>query len=75
MSWSALRAKPAENKLAFAKNTSSQRAGGRGRDAIPLNVLHLAAPVAEEVVMPYPFRIVSRGAPLEGHLTHQTRLY
>jgi hypothetical protein len=31
--------------------------------------------VADEVAMPQAFRIESRGAALDGHFTHQTRLH
>src|SRR5579872_6327154 len=72
---SALRAEPAENELAFPKNPLTERARGRSRHVVPLNILNIAAAVADEVVMPHAFRIESRGAALDGHFAHQTRLH
>jgi len=37
--------------------------------------LHIAAAVADKVMMPHAFGIVPRGAALDGHFTHQTRLH
>src|SRR5712691_6571203 len=72
---SALRAKPAENEFAFAKNPLTEGARGRPGNAVPLHVLNIAAAVADEVVMPHAFSIESRSAALDGHFTHQTRLH
>src|SRR5260370_23688948 len=72
---SALRAEPPENEFAFAKNPLTEGARGRPGHAVPLNVLNIAAAVADEVVMSHTFRIESRGAALDGHFTHQTRLH
>ena len=72
---SALGAQPAENEFAFAKNPLTKGARGRLGYVAPFNVLDIAAAVADEVVMPYAFRIESRGAALHGHFTHQTRLH
>src|SRR5208283_1816210 len=72
---SALRAEPPENEFAFAKNPLTEGARGRPGHVVPLNVLHISAAVADEVVMPHAFRIESRGAALDGHFTHQTRLH
>jgi hypothetical protein len=41
----------------------------------PLNVLNIAAAVADEVVMPHAFGVEARGAALDGHFPHQTSLY
>jgi hypothetical protein len=72
---SALRAEPPKNELAFAKNPLTKEARGRPGHVAPLNVLNIAAAVADEVVMPHAFRIESRGTALDGHFTHQTRPY
>src|SRR6266568_8289699 len=62
---SALRAEPPENELAFAKNPLTEGARGRPGHVAPLNVLNIAAAVADEMVMPHAFRIESRGAALD----------
>src|ERR1019366_10077774 len=72
---SALCAEPPKNEFAFAKNPLTEGARGRPGHAVPLNVLNIAAAVADEVVMPHAFRIESRGAALDGHFTDQTRLH
>jgi hypothetical protein len=72
--WSAPGAEPPENEFAFAQNPFTERARGRLGHVVPLNVLNIPAAVADEVVMPHTFRIESRGAALDGHFTHQTRL-
>ena len=41
----------------------------------PFHILNIPTAVADEVVMPYPSRIESRGAALDGHLAYQTRLH
>ena len=72
--WSALRAEPPENQLAFAQNPFPKRAGAGPRHVEPVRILHIAATVADEVVMPHACRIEARGTALDGHLSHQTRL-
>jgi hypothetical protein len=72
---SALCAQPPENEFAFAKNPLAERTRGRPGHVVPLDVLNIAAAIADEVVMPYAFRIESRGAALDGHFTHQTSLH
>src|ERR1700682_5190361 len=72
---STLRAESPENEFAFAKNPLTEGARSRPGHVVPLNVLNIAAAVADEVVMPHAFRIESRGAALDGHFTHQTRLH
>ncbi len=57
------------------KNPLTEGARGRPGHLAPLNVLNIAAAVADEVVMPHAFRIESRGTPLDGYFTHQTRLH
>src|SRR6266404_5220931 len=71
---SALRAEPAEDEFAFAKNPLTEGARSRPGHVVPLHVLYIAAAVADEVVMLRAFRIEARGAALDGHFTHQTRL-
>src|SRR5271169_2269949 len=72
---SALGAEPPENEFAFAKNPLTEGARGRPGHVVPLQVLNIATAVADEVVMLHAFSIESRGAALDGHFTHQTRLY
>jgi hypothetical protein len=67
---SALRAEPPENELAFSKNPLTEGACDRCGHVVPLDVLNIAAAVADEVVMPHTFRIEARGATLDGHFTH-----
>src|SRR6202158_2633552 len=72
---SALRAESPENEFAFAKNPLTEGARARRGHVIPFNIFNIAAAVADEVVMLRAFRIESRGAALDGHFTHQTRLH
>ena len=71
----ALRAKPAENKLAFTNNSLAERTRGGLGHVVPLHVLNIAASVAYEVVVAHAFQIESSGAALDGHFPHQTRLH
>src|SRR5260370_35888141 len=71
---SALRAESRENEFAFAKNPLTEGARDRPGHVVPLDVLYIAAAVADEVVMLRAFRIESCGAALDGHFTHQTCL-
>ena len=68
--WRALGAKPAYNEFAFANNPLTQRARSWLGHVVPLYVFHIAATVADEVVMPNAFGIESRGAALHGHFAH-----
>src|SRR6516225_2458032 len=70
---SALRAEPPENELAFAKNPLTQGSRGRLRHVVPIDILHIAAAVADEMVMAHAFGIESGGAALDRHFTNQTR--
>src|SRR6202047_676900 len=72
---SALRAEPAEDEFAFAKNSLTEGARARPGHVIPFNILNIAAAVADEVVMLDALRIEARGAALDGHFTHQARLH
>src|SRR5208283_3049664 len=72
---STLRAEPAEDKFAFAKNALTESARSRLGHVVPLHVLYIATAVADEVVMPDTFRIKARGAAFDGHFTHQASLH
>ena len=72
---SALRAESPENEFTFANNPLTEGTRGRPGHVVPLHILNIAAAVADEMVMPHPFRIESRRAALDGHFTHQTRLH
>src|ERR1035441_8724896 len=72
---SALRAEPPENEFAIANNPLTEGARGGPGHIVPLNILNIAAAVADEVVMPHALRVESRAAALDGHFTHQTRLH
>src|SRR5262249_24455684 len=74
MPGSALRAEPPQNEFAFPKNSLAEQARARPGHAVPRHVLHIAAAVADEVVMPHPFGVESCGAALHGHFPHQTGL-
>jgi hypothetical protein len=67
---SALRAEPAKNQFAFAKNAFAEGTRGGPGHVVPLDVLNVAAAVADEVVMPHAFGIEARGAALDGDFTH-----
>ena len=75
MAQPALHAESPENEFAFAKHPLAERARGRPGHVVPLDVLDLAAAVADEVVMPHAIQIESRGAALDCNFTHQTRLH
>src|SRR4029077_13793382 len=72
---STLGAEPPKNKLAFAKNPLAEGARGRAGHAVPLNVLDVAAAIADEVVMPHALGIESRGSAFDGHFTYQARIH
>src|ERR1700685_1111182 len=72
---STLHAEPPENKFAFAKNPLAERARGRLRHVVPLDILNIAAAVADEMVMLQAFCIETCGASLACPFTHQTRLH
>src|SRR5579871_4881928 len=67
-----LGAESPDNEFAFAKNSLTEGARGRFGHLVPLQVLNIAATVADEMVMARAFRIESRGAPFHGYFTHQT---
>ena len=75
MTWSALRAEAAKNQFTFAKNAFPQRARSRPGYFVPIDVLNIAAAIADEVVMPHAFRVEARGAAFDGDLTHKTHLH
>jgi hypothetical protein len=70
-----LRTQASENQFAFANNPLAKRTRRRLREVEPIDVLHVAAPVADEVVMLDTLRIETRGAALDSNLPHQTRFY
>ena len=72
---SALRAQPPENEFAFANNPLAEGARRGPGHIAPLNVLDIAAAIANEVVMPHTFRLESRAAAFHSHFSHQTRLH
>src|ERR1700742_4033567 len=72
---SALGAKPPENELAFANDPLAQGAGGRRGHVVPLNVFHVAAAVANEVMMQQAFGIEARGSAFDRYLAHQACLH
>jgi hypothetical protein len=65
-----LRAETPKNHFTFAKNPLTQGACSRLRHLVPLDVLNIAAAVADEVVVPHAFGIESRGTALDGYFTH-----
>jgi len=75
MSASTFRAEPAENELAFANNSLTERTRGRPGHVVPLHVLNIAAAVADEVMMLHALCIEAAGAALNGHLAHQASLH
>ena len=66
----ALDAEPPHDKLALAKNPLTEGPRSRSGNVVPLQVLDLSATVADEMVMPQPFRIEARGAAFDGYFTH-----
>jgi hypothetical protein len=72
---SALRAETSKNQLAFTNNSLTERTRGRLGHVVPIYVLHTAAAVADEVVVPYAFQIESSSATLDGHFPHQAGLH
>ena len=71
----ALGAESPENQFAFANNPLTEGARARPGHVVPFQVLNIAAAVADEVVMSRAFGVESCGAALDGHFTHQARLY
>lgn len=71
----ALDAQTPKNELAFAKHPLAERRCGRPGHVVPVHVLHIAAAVTDEVVMPHAGCVKSRRAALHGHFTHQTSLH
>ena len=68
-------AQPAENQFTFSKNAFPKRAGSRPGHFVPIDVLNVAAAIADEMVMPHSFRVEARGAALDGDLAHQACLH
>src|SRR5439155_25709407 len=72
---SPLRAKPAENELAFANNSLAQRTRSRLGHVVPIDLLNIAAAVTNEMMMAHTFEVEPARATLDSHFPHQTRLY
>src|SRR5580700_5700546 len=72
---STLHAKPPENEFALANDSLAQGARGRRGHVVPLNVFHVAAAVANEVMMQQTFCIEPRSSALYGHFPHQAGLH
>src|SRR5277367_4874949 len=70
---SALRTQPPKNQLALPNHSLAKRTRGRTRHVVPINVLHTAAVVTDEVVVAHALQIESPGAPLDSHFPHQSR--
>ena len=68
--WSALGAESTENQFTFAKHAFPKRTGSRSGHLAPLDVLDIAAAVADEVMMPQAFRIEARGTAFDGDFPH-----
>jgi hypothetical protein len=70
VTWSALRAEAAKNQFTFAKNPFSQRAGSWPGDFVPIDILNIAAAIANEVVMAQRFHVKACGATFYSHFAH-----
>src|ERR1700722_6027185 len=71
----ALCAKSAENDFALAQNSLAELARCRVGYVVPLDVFHVAAASADEVMMAHALRVVTRGAAFDGVFTDKTRLH
>ena len=71
---SALGAQSAENQLAFTQNSLAERACGRLAHVIPLDVFHIAAAVANEVMVLHALGVKARGAAFDRYFPHQSSL-
>jgi hypothetical protein len=72
---SALRTKSPENNLAFANHSLTQRTRSGLGYVVPIHIFNIPAAVADKVVMPHASCVESRGAALDGHFPHQSRLH
>lgn len=71
----ALRAKTAKNKLAFSYHSLAQRTRAWLGHVVPVNILNIAAAIADEMMMAHAFKIESPGAALDGNFTYQACLH
>jgi len=71
---SAFRTETSKDHFTVANYSLAERAQSWLGHVIPLHVFHIAAPVADEVMMPNTFRIEPRGATLNRNFTHQSGL-
>jgi K+-transporting ATPase c subunit len=67
----ALRAKSAKNKLAFSNHSLAQRTRARLGHVVPVDILNIAAPIANEMVMAHALKVESSGAALDRNFTYQ----
>jgi hypothetical protein len=72
---SAFLAESPENEFGFANSPLAQRARARPRHIVPIHVFHIAAAIANEVVMPDAFGIEARRTAFDGYFTDQTGLH
>jgi hypothetical protein len=72
--WSALCTKSAKDQFAFADNTFTDGFRSGPGHVVPLEVLDIAAAVADKVVMPHAFGIEACGPAFDGYFSHQSRL-
>jgi hypothetical protein len=71
----ALHAEPPEYELRFAHNPLTQGPRRRLGKVKPFQVFHVAAAVANEMVMPCALRVESGSAAFKGHFPHQAHLH
>jgi hypothetical protein len=72
---STLGAKAPENEFTFANDPLAQGTRGRRGHVVPLNVFHVAAAVANEVMVEQAFGIEARGPAFDGYLANQACLH
>ena len=68
---SALRAKPSEDELAFAKNPPFKGSGWRPGNVVPFQILNVAAFIANEMVMLEAFGVETSGASFHRYFAYQ----
>jgi hypothetical protein len=73
--WRAFCAEPPKNEFTLAKNSLTKGARSGLGHIVPLDILDVAAAVADEVVMTHDLGVESCGAALDSHFPHQTRLH
>jgi len=70
-SWSASRAKAADDQFAFAKEAFAEGVGSRFWHVVPIHIFDVAAAVADEMVMAHAFGIEAGGAAFDGDFADQ----